>query len=845
MRSLTRTPLSRLAAALVLIHALTGTAAFAQYRPPPLTESQRLVQEGDAAQVAASAAITAGDKKDAEEKFRKSLQLYEQALAADPSSVGAAAGLGTVANTLQDHARVVEKLQPVLTVNPTELTVVYPVAVALFKLRRYPEAVPLLEQVSNADKVEYLIANYYLGTYYLYEQRGDMAIAKLQRYLAQRPEKLAANDFQIHELIGKAHLIRKDAASARASFQRAQAGKPESATVQMGLASVLEMEGKPKEAQVLVQSLVTKFPKAAEPKERLGRMLLNGGDVAGAETQAVALVKLGSTAPAHLLLGDVRLAQKKSSEAEAEYRKVLQLAPGLVPAQIAVGKALQAQGRNEEAIRYLEAAVQAGGNNLDLWSSLGSVNRRAGRFQRAVEVHRRVVELAPRLALGYNLLGADHFATGQWDQAIEDYSNALSVEPGNAASSKWLARSLAHRARGRAESNRLDDAVRDLRRAYDLERSAAMARRLGASLLQKRDFAGARAVLEQGVTLPGATWREHWLLGYARHGAGDAQKSLEAFEQAAKLTEEPGELADVSVGAALAEVELGRVNEAVQRLSEPGPSKAARDLAQANLPLLLLRRGLDSVEKGDAGAAEKDVDLAEKFPLNKQPDLAKLAAFTRALIYAEGKRFGEASASLKKSFTPAPRWAVSNTRALTEAYLLYRKEQVPQSRKVLAGASKKPSPWQARWIAALTNGLHRLEGERAYLSGNFKLAEKAFKAALVAEPDNTVLQHNMACVDYRKGKAADAVAEWRKLEPSVSTATLNLGIDAQERRNDIPEAVEAYRRYLSSSGGPRMAAVREWRDRLVAIYGLSGAASDSDSNANADSNGATATESTR
>lgn len=831
MSRMTRTPVRRLAAALVLVHVLAGSTALAQYRPPPLTESQRLVQEGDAAQVSANSAVTSGNKKEAEEKFRKALQLYEQALTTDPTSVTAAAGLGTVANTLQDFNRTIEKLKPVLTANPTELTVAYPLGVAYFKLRRYPEAIPLLEQVSTADKLEFLIVNYYLGTYYLYEQRGDMAIAKLQRYLAQRPEKLAANDFAIHELIGKAHLLRKDPAAARAAFQKAQAGQPkESVTVQMGLASVLEMEGKAQEAQALVQGLVTKFPQAPEPKERLGRMLLTNGNLAGAETQAVALVKLGSTANAHLLLGDVRLAQKKSAEAEAEYRKVLQLAPGLVPAQIAVGRALQAQGRNEEAIRYLEAAVQAGGNNLELWASLGSVNRRANRFQRAVEVHRRVVELSPRQALGYNLLGADHFATGQWDQAIEDYANALSVEPGNPVASKWLARALAHRARARAEGNRVDDAIRDLRRAFDLERSVAMARRLGAALLQKRDFAGARAVLEQGITLPGATWREHWLLGYARHGAGDPERSLESFEQAAKLTEEPSELADVSVGAALAEVELGRVNEAVQRLSEPGPSKAARELAQANLPLLLLRRALDGLEKGDAGAADKDVDLAEKFPLNKSPDLAKLAAFTRALVYVEGKRFGDATTAFKKALTPAPRWAVANTRALAEAYMLYRREQVPQSRKTLAGASRKPSPWQAKWISSLTNALSRLEGERAYAAGNFKGAEKAFKAVLAAEPDSAVIQHNLACVDYRLGKTANAVAEWRKLESSVSMATLNLGIDAQERRNDIPEAVEAYRRYLASSGGSRTAAVREWKDRLVAIYGLSGGSSDSTTN---------------
>jgi tetratricopeptide (TPR) repeat protein len=819
-------PVRRLATALLLVHALAATTALAQYRPPPLSESQRLVKEGETAFASASAALLSGDKKEAEEKNRKALGLFEEALKTDPTSVPAAAGLGTVANQLQDYARTAEKVKPVQAANPAEISLAFPLGVALYKLRRFPEAVPLLEQVSEAKVPEHLIVNYYLGSYYLFEQRGDAAIAKLQRYLEIRPEKAAANDYQIHELIGRGHLLRRDPASARAAFQKAQAGRAESVTAQMGLASVLEMEGKAQEARTLVQRLVGAFPQAPEPKERLGRLLLAAGDVAGAETQAVALVKLGSTANAHLLLGDVRLAQKKAVEAETEYRQVLKLAPNLVTAQVAVGRALQAQGRNEEAIRYLEGAAQAGVNNLELWASLGSVNRRANRFQRAVEVHRRVVELAPKQALGYVLLGADHFATGQWDQAIEDYATALNVEPGNATATKWLARALAHRARLRADTNRMDDSIRDLRRAYDLERSSAMARRLGSALLEKREFAQAKIVLEQGVGLQGATWREHWLLGYARLGASDAEGALAAFGQAEKLTEEPADLADVSVGAALAEVELGRVDEAVQRLREPGPSKAARAIAEANLPLMLLRRALSRLETAEVEAARQDLELAEKFNLSKQPDLAKLAAFTRALVLTEEKRFAEATAALKKGLTPAPRWAESNTRSLTEAYLLYRKEQVPQARKLLTAASKKPSPWQGKWMAALANSLHRVEGERAYASGNWKLAEKAFKAALAGDAENPVLEHNLATVDYRKGKTADAVASWKELETQVPAAALNLGIDAQERRNDIPEAVDAYRRYLAA-GGPRAPLVREWRERLVVLYGLSGGGADS------------------
>ncbi|QDF06074.1 tetratricopeptide repeat protein [Myxococcus xanthus] len=826
MRRSPRHPRSRrLTPALALLTTLCGPPALAQYRPPPMSESQRLVRDGEAAQVAASAASASGDKKEAEEKYRKALALFEQALTAEPGSVAAAAGLGASANALNDWQRTVDRVQPVLTANPSELPLAYPVSVAYFKLRRFPEAVPLMEQVATADKAEHLIVHYYLASYYLYVQQGDAAATRLKRYLALRPQALAPNDFQIHELLGRAHVLRGDAAAARASFQQAQAGRPESPSVQLGLAQVLELEGRVGEARTLLEGVTTRFPQAGDAREKLARLYLGAGDVAKADAQAQAVVKLGSSPAAHLLLGDVRFAQKNAAAAEAEYRKVLQLQPGLVLGQMAVGKALQAQGRHEEAIQFLEGAVRSGANSLELWANLGSVNRRAGRFQRAVEVHRRVVEMAPRQALGYVLLGADHFATGQWDQAIEDYANALQVEPEHAGAKQWLARALAHRARDRAGTGRLEDAVRDLRRAYDLDRGAPMARRLGAALLETRAYADARKVMEQGVMLPGAAWRDSLLLGYARLATNDAQAALEAFNRAATQTEEPDEQAEASVGAALAEVELGQVDAAVQRLTAVGPSRAAAQVAGANLPRVLVRRALVRLEAGDADAAERDLDLVDKLGTGNRKELVRLAQFVRGLARAESGRHAEASAAIAKALASTQPWAWPNTRALATAFVLYKKGQVPAARKQLTAAAKKPMPGQPKWLTAMTGALHRREASQAYNAGNMKVAEKAFKAALAGSPDDTQVQHNLACVDWRKGRTTDAVETWRRLESSVPVAALNLGIDAQERRKDAGEAVEAWRRYLAGGSGPRMAQVREWKERLQSLHGLAEPAS--------------------
>jgi cellulose synthase operon protein C len=826
MSRMRRSPCSfsrRIAAAIVTAQLLVGTSAFAQFRPPPMTESERLVREGEDAQVDASSALSRGDKKRADARYRKALEAFENALKAEPGSVPAAAGLGSVGLALQDHERVAQRLPPVYAAHPEALELAYPLGIALFKLRRYDEAVPLLQQVSAANRPEHLLVHYYLGSYYvLGAQDGEAAVAELQAYLSRRPEKIAANDFQIHELLGRGHLLRGDAEAARVSFERAQYGRPESVSIQMGLALVKEMEGRTGEAIALLDGLTARFPKVPEPKERLGRLLLHSGDLPGADQQALALVRLGSTPAAHMLQGDVRMTQGRPAEAEADYRKALELSPGYVGAQVAIGMALQKQGRNEEAISFLEKAVQAGASSVELWATLGSVNRRASRYQRAVEVHRRVVELTPGQAIGHVLLGADHFATGQWDQAIEDYEAALQAEPGHADARLWLGRALAHRAKARATSGRVDDAVRDLRRAFDMDRTSAMARRLGAALLEQGGHAEARRVLEEGVTLPDATWREHLLLGYARLGVGQAQEALAAFEQAAKQAPDSTALSDASAGQALAEMELGRTVEALQRMAQPGNSKRAIEVTRTNLSRAHLRRAFQRLESGDTPGARQDVESAERAGIATQkPDLDRLALLARTLIQVDEGRFNDAGNTLKRAFTSAPEWSRPNARQLVDAFILYRREMMPKAQRALVLINKqRPPPEQSQWMAAFASSIHRREAERAYEKGSMRVAQKALESAMEGAPKDAILQHNFACVQYRQNKVAEAVATWRKLENAVPQATLNLGIDAQVRRRNVAEALTSYQRYIAV-GGARSATVREWKERLQMLYGFS------------------------
>ncbi|MGA9525729.1 MAG: tetratricopeptide repeat protein [Myxococcaceae bacterium] len=523
---------------------LAGSAS-AQFRPPPMTEAERIVIKADEARVEANKALVDKNKARAKDRFQAALARYEEALKLDPHLASAAEGIGECGTALGDHARVADTLLPYVKDHPSDITAAYHAGVALLKLRRFAEGVPLLERVSSKHRPEHYLAHYYLGRYYLYEQRADPAIAEFNGYLSQRPEKLAANDHEVLLLLGHAYLYNREGAFAREAFQRGQKGRPEDLNFQMGVAASYELEARYKDAVKLLEGLGARFPQAPEPRERLGWLMLQNGDLPKAEQSARVALDLKQSAGGWHLMGEVKLAQKKPADAEKHLRKALELGPTLEPARFALARAIQLQGRNDESIALLEEARRNGLNSVDLWATLGSVYRRAGRYQEAIEAHRKVVEAVPTLARGYILIGADRYATGEWDEAIAEYTRALQHESTHPVAKHWLAMSLTQRARVLARREQLGDAARDLRRAFDLERTAPVARSLGSVLMTQKAWAEAVEVLSRGVKLSGASWQEHMLHGYALLGDGKPSEAVAAFETAARMTQDRVQVSDI------------------------------------------------------------------------------------------------------------------------------------------------------------------------------------------------------------------------------------------------------------------------------------------------------------
>ena len=142
--------------------------------------------------------------------------------------------------------------------------------------------------------------------------------------------------------------------------------------------------------------------------------------------------------------------------AEREYRRALELNPGLAGAHLWYGMFLRDQGRLQEAMPELRRAAQ-----LEPFSALTSVNLgfgllAEGNYGAAVEQARRAVELAPGLVTAQVMLARAYRAASNTAESDAVLARALQSAGGNPHALSTLACELVRRGR-RDESERLRD----------------------------------------------------------------------------------------------------------------------------------------------------------------------------------------------------------------------------------------------------------------------------------------------------------------------------------------------------------------------------------------------------
>ncbi len=137
------------------------------------------------------------------------------------------------------------------------------------------------------------------------------------------------------------------------------------------------------------------------------------------------------------LLGHALMQQRRYEEAEAEFRRAIELAPGYPPLSEDLGSALAQQQKFEEAIPLFEQAVRLDSNLKNAHKKLGHALASVGRGEEADKAFETFFEKNPDI--GAVAIAAEHFRAGRHDDAVASTRQALKENPDNVDAMRLLA----------------------------------------------------------------------------------------------------------------------------------------------------------------------------------------------------------------------------------------------------------------------------------------------------------------------------------------------------------------------------------------------------------------------
>ncbi|MEO8926161.1 MAG: tetratricopeptide repeat protein [Caulobacteraceae bacterium] len=219
-------------------------------------------------------------------------------------------------------------------------------------------------------------------------------------------------------------------------FEAAVAETPGNPKILMGLGRALRETGRPADAEAAYRRLIELEPANVTARMAVGRAAAERGDFEDAVVNlSAARAEEPDNTKILTLLGRALRESQRPVEAEAVYRRLLEIEPANVAAQMAVGRTAWEQGRRSEALVHLRAAAAAGGPadpRRDL--SIGEKFLAQMQIDEAAAAFRRVLAAHPDNAAALKGLGRCAQVSGDDEEALAKYRAATAHEPGN----PWL-----------------------------------------------------------------------------------------------------------------------------------------------------------------------------------------------------------------------------------------------------------------------------------------------------------------------------------------------------------------------------------------------------------------------
>jgi protein O-GlcNAc transferase len=155
---------------------------------------------------------------------------------------------------------------------------------------------------------------------------------------------------------------------------------------------------------------------------------LTSGALAQAEYQRL-MTMAPDSARVHQLMAESYQAQDRPAEAEAEFKAALEKNPGSVDVLVGLGDLVRSTSRFDEALTYYTRAVAAAPRHYDALYGMGVCHSYRGQQDKAVDAFRQALEVDPSSAPAHLALGISLLQTGRTENAVTELEAAAALEP--------------------------------------------------------------------------------------------------------------------------------------------------------------------------------------------------------------------------------------------------------------------------------------------------------------------------------------------------------------------------------------------------------------------------------
>jgi tetratricopeptide (TPR) repeat protein len=380
-------------------------------------------------------------------RLQEACAIGEQALASGGDRATLNAMLGMFRMQSGDADRAIAHLEVAHREKPADIRIANNLASALAQQARYQEALDILtDELARSDP--------------------SLQLLKLRGFLAQSLEQFALaieiyeqvvpadpNDWESWNNLGNARRAAGDFDGSIAALERARELNPESAPVQLNLATALGAAGRLDDAEKLLCRMAEQFPSDAKPLSKLHSLFKEQArDEDALDAIEAAVAREPEDVDLWLGLASHRLAMLNHASAEDAYREVLRLQPPNDLANLGLAVVFELLNRTEELSTLVgEAEARgAGPNALNFIRAFD--HRRGKRFVQGLEALSHVpadLESARRA----HLLGQLEEGAGHYDAAFAAFERMNEIQ--RADPSEPELRAAAYRANVRSQMEQL------------------------------------------------------------------------------------------------------------------------------------------------------------------------------------------------------------------------------------------------------------------------------------------------------------------------------------------------------------------------------------------------------